>query len=145
MAIDITAAAIATIVSAATSAAVSLLIARNNIKKSLDDQLDGLLKIAIQYPYLESDSFTKAWTSKYDQNDEKHLRYEHYCTMLFNYLSRVAMHYKYKTEEIEKYVAIKNWVRCHAAYWRDPTDAYDTVDNYDKPFVEIIEKYLIGK
>lgn len=143
--LDITSAAIATIISATTSAAVALIIARGNARKYLDDQLDMLLKLAVQYPYLESDSFAKSWTSTYDPNDEKHLRYEHYCTLLFNYLSRVAEYYKYKRSDIEKYVALKSWVRCHAAYWRDPTDAYGTVDEYDKRFVALIENYLGGK
>lgn len=142
--LDITSAAIATIISATTSAAVTLGIARGNARKSLDDQLDTLLKLAIQYPYLESDSFAKSWTSKYDPDDEKYLRYEHYCTLLFNCLSRVCEHFKYKQTNIEQYVAIKSWVRCHAAYWRDPTDAYSTVDEHDRKFVALIESYLRG-
>ena len=142
---DITSAAIATIISAATSATVTLIIARSNAQKTLDDQLDSLLKIAVQYPYLESDAFASAWTSKYDPHDEKYLRYEHYCTLLFNYLSRVSKHYKYKVKKIEDYIAIKTWIRCHSAYWRDPTDSYGTVDEYDKPFVDLVESYLKGK
>lgn len=138
---DITSAAIATLVSAITSAAVALLIAGNNARKNLDDQLDGLLKISIQYPYLDSDSYTRTWTSKHD-GSERHERYEHYCTLLFNYLSRVCVHYKYDKKKIESYVAIKSWVRCHKNYWRDPTDAYSTTDEHDEQFVKLIESYL---
>ena len=43
---DITSAAIATLISAITSAIVTFLLAKFNSKKSLDDQLDGILKIA---------------------------------------------------------------------------------------------------
>jgi len=142
---DITSAAVATIISATTSATITLLIARGNARKSLDDKLDMLLGLAVQYPYLESDSFAKSWTSAYDPDDEKYLRYEHYCTMLFNYLSIVAGHFKYSKKRIEQYIAIKPWVRCHAAYWRDPTDEYATIDEYDKPFVDLIESYLTGR
>jgi hypothetical protein len=142
---DITSAAIATIISAITSAGVTLLLARSNAKKSLDDQLDGILKIAVQYPYLESKDFTNAWTSTYDRNDEKALRYEVYCTMVFNFLSRLAEYYKYDDKKIHEHVAVKPWVRIHAKYWKDPTDAYDNVDSYDDCFVSLIEGYLKGK
>lgn len=138
----LTAAAIATLVSALTSAIITLLIAKSNKKKAIDDQLDGLLKIAIQYPYLESEHFTSTWVSSFDKNEEKYLRYDVYCTMLFNFLSRLASHYKYSTKEIENYVAIKDWVRLHKKYWSDPTSAYENVDSYDKEFVNLINSYL---
>lgn len=142
---DITSAAIATIISAITSAGVTLLLARTNAKKSLDDQLDSILKIAVQYPYLESKDFTDAWKSTYDRNDERALRYEVYSTMVFNFMSRLAEHYKYDDKKIHEHVALKPWARIHAKYWRDPTEAYDNVDSYDQCFVALIEGYLKGK
>lgn len=142
---DITSAAIATLISAITSAVVALVIASFNTKKGLDDQLDAILKIAIQYPYLESKDFTNGWTSSYDRNDEKSLRYEVYCTMVFNYMSRLAKHYKYNESKIEEHVALKAWARIHSKYWVDPTEAYENVDTYDKPFVALIGSYLKGK
>ena len=62
---DITSAALATLISAITSAIVALLITNSNKKKSLDDQLDGILKIAIQFPYLESRDFGRFSFSRY--------------------------------------------------------------------------------
>lgn len=142
---DIPSAAVATVISAITSAAVTLLLAKSNAKKNLDDQLDSILKIAIQYPYLESKDFTNTWSSNYDRNDEKSLRYEVYCTMVFNYMSRLASYYKYNEKKIGEHVALKPWTRIHAKYWRDPTEAYENVDTYDQPFVDLIESYLKGK
>lgn len=142
---DITSAAIATLISAITSVTATLILANRNSMKSLDDQLDAILKIAIQYPYLESRDFTNRWKSSYDRNDEKALRYEVYCTLVFNYMSRISEHYKYKEKKIEEHVAIKSWARIHAKYWRDPTEAYENVDTYDRQFVELIEGYLKGK
>ena len=139
---DITSAAIATIISAATSSVISLLIVNSNKKKDLDNQLDGILKIAVQYPYLENSQFTDTWTSKFNVNDEKYLRYEIYCTLVFNYLSRLCSYYKFNETKIEKYLAVKDWVRLHKKYWKDPTDAYENTDSYDKDFVSLIEQYL---
>lgn len=139
---EITTAAIATLISALTSACVALLISKSNKKKDIDDQLDGILKIAIQYPYLESEYFTSTWKSDFDKNEEKYLRYDVYCTLLFNFLSRIASHYKFDKKKIEDYIAIKDWVRLHEKYWLDPTSAYENVDSYDKEFVSLINSYL---
>jgi len=141
---DITSAAIATIISATTSATVTLVLAKLNSKKHLDDQLDAILKIAVQYPYLECEDFTNQWTSDYDRDNEKFLRYEVYCTLIFNYLSRVGAFYKYDAQIIEKFLAAKSWVRLHGKYWIDPTEAYENVDSYDESFVKLIEGYLKG-
>jgi hypothetical protein len=142
---DLTSAAIATIISATTSATITLLLAKQNAKKQLDDQLDALLKIAVQYPYLESTEYNSSWTSSFDRTDEKHLRYDLYCTMVFNFLARLSSFHKYDIEKIESHVAVKAWARQHAKYWRDPTEAYENVDTYDKPFVNLIEGYLKGR
>ena len=141
---DITSAAIATLVSAITSASVTLLMALSNQRKHLDDQLDGILKIAVQYPYLESRQFCSSWKSDFDKNDEKYLRYEVYCTMVFNFLARLCDFYKYKEAKIEGHIAVKDWVRIHKKYWYDPTEAYENTDTYDEKFVALIEKYLRG-
>lgn len=138
----VTAAAIATIVSAATSATISLWINGNNQKKSIDDQLDGILKIAVQYPYLESERFTKSWSTNCESDDEKYLRYEIYCVLLFNFLCRISQYYKFEKKKIENYIAIKDWVRLHENYWKNPSSSYENVDSYDKKFVELINSYL---
>ena len=142
MDITITSATIASLISIIISSTISLVIANSNKKKGLDDQLDSLLKIAVQYPYLESQSFTNLWNSSFDQDDERMLRYDVYCILLFNYLSRVASHYKYSSSKIEAYVGIKDWVRLHKKYWEDPTSSYENIDGYDKEFVDLIKRYL---
>jgi len=139
---DITSAALATLISAITSAIVALLITKSNTKKSLDDQLDGILKIAIQFPYLESRDFAASWTSKCDKSDEKIVRYDVYCTLLFNYLSRVSSYYKFNQEKIEKNLALKDWARIHKNYWHDPLVPHENTDIYDSKFVDIIEKSI---
>ena len=142
MDVAISAALIATVSSTITSIVINLWITDSSSKKSIDDQLDAILKIAIEYPYLESEHFTNSWTSKFDRNDEKYLRYDIYCTLLFNYLSRVASHYKYKNNKIESYIAIKDWIRLHARYWNDPAVDYENIDSYDKSFTELVNSYL---
>ncbi|XDD44686.1 hypothetical protein AB3N58_17730 (plasmid) [Leptospira sp. WS60.C2] len=141
----LTSAAIATIISALTSAAISLYIASKNNKKYLDDQLDAILKIAVQYPYLENRSFTKTWSSKIDQNDEKYLRYDAYCTLLFNYLERLCKYYDFNLEKVNSHISIKEWVRLHKEYWNDPLEIFENIDTYDKKFRSLIEEFLNGR
>jgi hypothetical protein len=93
--IDITSAAIATIIAAITSTLVTLIINRTSYKRELDNQLDSILKLALQYPYLENKEFTNKWFSKYDLSDDKSLRYEIYATLVFNYLLRFSKYYGY--------------------------------------------------
>lgn len=87
---DITAAAIATVISSGVATFVALQLNKANAKKSLNEQLDGIIKIAIQYPYLESNVFADTWTTNKDSQDEKYLRYDNYCNLVFNYLSRLC-------------------------------------------------------
>lgn len=139
---DITSAAIATMISTTISASVAIWTTRFNKQKNLDDQLDAILKIAIQYPYLESEEFVNSWDSKLCTNDEKFLRYDLYCHLLFNYFERVAKYLNYDKEKIENYFTLKEWVRLHSKYWRDPPNKYENVDGYDKNFVSLINSYI---
>jgi hypothetical protein len=142
MEFSITSAAIATLISALTSASITLWLNKNNAKRHIDDQLDAILKISVQYPYLESQTFTSTWIDEKNSNEEKYLRYDVYCTLLFNYLSRVATFYRYDKKKIENYIAIKDWVRLHKEYWLNPTSSYENIDSYDDKFRTLINYYI---
>lgn len=139
---DITAAAIATIISSGVATCVAIIINKTNGKKSLHDQLDSIIKIAIQYPYLESRAFTSTWTSNKDSEDERYLRYENYCTLIFNYLERLCKFYKYNTTKIESHLNVKDWIRVHEQCWQSPSDPYENKDSYEEKFKKVIESYL---
>lgn len=132
----------AAVISAITSWLVTLWLARQDRKKRIEDKLEMILKIAVEYPYLESEAFTQSWKPGFDQSDEKLLRYDMYCTLLFNYLSNVAKHFKYDPVKIEREIAVKDWVRLHGNYWQNPTSSYENIDSYDKEFVQLINSYL---
>jgi hypothetical protein len=142
--IMIESAAIATVISSVIATLVSVLLNRRSEKKSLDSQLNEILDIAIQYPYLENKVFTENWTSKYNTSDEKALRYELYATRVFNYLSLLAKFHRYNFEKIEKELAVRAWVRLHKKYWYDPTVPNENIDTYDKPFVNMVNNCLSG-
>ncbi|MEZ5082865.1 MAG: hypothetical protein R2750_05390 [Bacteroidales bacterium] len=60
---DITTAAIATLISSSVATIVAISSNRSNRIKNLNDQLDSIIKIGIQYPYLENPEFTNTWSA----------------------------------------------------------------------------------
>jgi len=139
---DITAAAIATIISSSVATTVTLVINRKNEIRSLNEQLDSIVKIAIQYPYLESSEFASTWIENKHSNDEKYLRYDNFCTLIFNYLSRLCAYYNYDKKRIEKHLNIKDWIRVHRLCWENPSTPFENADGYSKEFRELITSYL---
>ncbi len=142
MEFSVSSAILAAIISALTSALVNHVNNKQSKKRQLDDQLDSILKIAVQYPYLESTIFTLTWNIKKDSNEEEYLRYDIYCTLLFNYLERLASHYSFNRRKIEDEIAIKDWVRIHKDYWLNPISSYENIDSYDTKFKSLINDYL---
>lgn len=139
---DITAAAIATIISSGTAAFVAIRLNKSNAKKALNDQLDGIIKIAIQYPYLENQLFADTWTANKDSQDEKYLRYDNYCTLIFNFLSRLCEHYKFDKTKIEQHLNVKEWIRLHSQCWKNPSTPFENADGYSERFKAFIDTYL---
>jgi hypothetical protein len=139
---DITAAAIATLISSCVATIVTLLINKNNSVKNLNDQLDDIIKIAIQYPYLESPGFTNTWNENKGKDDEKYLRYENYCTLIFNYLERLCKFYKFDKSKIENFMNVKDWIRLHKDCWYNPSITFENANGYSKKFKETIDSYI---
>ncbi|HWZ13908.1 MAG TPA: hypothetical protein VNW95_01630 [Mucilaginibacter sp.] len=140
--IDITAAAIATLISSVVATTVAIKINNYNSVKSLNDQLDNILKIAIQYPYLESPTFCDTWIANKGSEDDRYLRYENYCTLIFNYLERLCTFHKFNLKNIEKKLNVKGWIRVHKACWQQPSVPFENADSYDTRFRNIIDNYI---
>lgn len=138
----LTAAIVSGIISAITSFIVTKLMDKSNKKDNIDNELNDILSIAIQYPYLEERIFIKNWDANRNIQNTKHLRYEIYATRVFNYLSRLAKFHRYNPNKIERYIDIKNWLRYHKEYWKNPPDQYENIDGYNEKFKEFINKYI---
>lgn len=138
----LTSAFVSGIISAITSFLVTKLMDKSNKRESLENQLDNILKIAIQYPYLEDRAFIESWDQNRNVNDEKFLRYEIYTTLLFNYLSRLSLLFKYDKKKIENMIDIKTWVRDHREYWKNPPKQFENLDGYGENFCNLINKYI---
>jgi hypothetical protein len=140
--IDITAAAIASVISSAVATTVAFRINKGNQKKSLDDQLDNILKISIQYPYLESSVFTATWNENKNSEDEKYIRYELYCTLVFNFMERLCKFYKFNHKKLSAHINLRDWIRIHKDSWLYPSDPVEHTDGYHPAFRKLIDHYL---
>lgn len=139
---DITAAAIATIISSSIATIVSLTINRENNLKNLNDQLDNILKISIQYPYLENPNFAMTWNENRNSTDETYLRYDNYCNLVFNYMERLCKYYKYEEKKIQNHINVKSWIRVHKDCWNNPSTPYENSDGYCEKFKTLVDTFL---
>lgn len=146
MKIDLNNALVAAIVSSVVSVIIAFIMriwqSRVDIRASLDAQLDSILKIAVQYPYLESESFTNSWKVNSKKVEEKYRRYEVYATLVFNYLSRVCAFFKYNEKKIYAYIDMKGWVELHHQYWHNPTKENENEQVYDEKFKKLVHAIL---
>lgn len=114
-------------------------------KKSIDElskELTKLLEYTIQYPYLEHPSITKTWKENRASQDEKYMRYDQFCNILFNFLSKLFSYFDGDAKKVEDFVDIKTWVRLHRQIWEYPADENENVDAYSKEFRSFINSYL---
>jgi hypothetical protein len=117
-----------------------------NKKQELTNELNKIIEISIEYPYVEDRDFAKNW-SKYKNGELveqkiEYLRYDMFCNRLYNHLHNVAEYYKYNKDKIENFVDIKSWVRIHKLNWQNPTDENENIDGYGQKFKDLINSYL---
>ena len=109
----------------------------------LHDELNKIIEIAIEYPYVESKKFTVHWNENKDSEDERYLRYDMYCNRLYNHLHNVFVFFEHDKQKIEDFVDIKSWIRLHKQNWQNPADENENIDGYDKEFRDYINSYII--
>ncbi len=127
---------------------VNYFIFRTNYKaseeKRFNDNLNQILSISIQYPYLEDFNFICTWTKNRNSSDDKYLRYDTYCIYNFNFLDRLCKYYRYNRKKIEHFVHVKEIIRTHASWWIHPKNEFDNIEGYSKEFRDFINSYLEG-
>jgi hypothetical protein len=142
----VTTPAIATTISVVVSVSVSYLINRKNNyfneERRIDEMLNQINMISIQYPYLEDRKFILEWGNNKDSSDDKFLRYDSYCIIVFNYLERLSAFYNYKTKKIERNVHISEIIKLHSEWWKSPTGDNENIEGYSKKFRIFVQKYI---
>lgn len=122
--------------------ATTILLEKQKREENLKVELNRILEIGIEYPYLESKPFTEEWVLNKLSQDEKYLRYDMYCNLIFNYLHHVFEHFDKDKSNVEKFVDIKTWIRLHKSNWENPVDENENIDGYDEDFRKFINSYI---
>lgn len=110
--------------------------------KKLEEKLDYLMSLAIQYPLFENEAFTKNWNGQTDLSNDNMLRYDVYSLMIFNYWANLAEYCNYDLEKINTIVALEPWVKIHKKCWRKPIIPNDNEETYDPKFVNLMNNIL---
>lgn len=126
----------------AKSAKTTISLYKQEKREKLIDKLNRILEIGIEHPYLESKNFTSKWNDHKDSDDERYLRYDMYCNLIFNYLNNVYEHFEFDKNKVEEFVDIKTWVRLHKHNWLNPIDENENIDGYDTSFKTFINSYI---
>lgn len=105
----------------------------------LNDNLNQILKIDLEYPIVEDSVFICRWSKEQNSNDKEHLQYRAYCIYVFNFLQNVCEYYNYNKESIEKFVDIKELAIEHKV-WLQASYKEDA-NGYPKIFIDFIESY----
>lgn len=128
---------------AAISTVMTYRLYRKEKKQKLNDKLDRILEIGIEYPYVENANFISRWVEEKNGQDEKYLRYDMYCNLMFNFLAALYAHYNGCKEDVEGFVDVKTWVRAHKLNWKHPVDPNENIDGYSPKFREFINSYIV--
>ncbi|WP_061266494.1 hypothetical protein [Leptospira interrogans] len=142
----LTFAAIVALVSMLFSGITSYLIALFNNKKSeekaLRDSLTQINNLNIQYPYLESKEYIVEFSSKI-KLEEKDLRYDSYCIIVFNYLERLSIFCKFNIAKMEEYVHVPELIIPHKYWWKKLIHTEFKQLGYHKKFIRIVNRIII--
>ncbi|MGX2948424.1 hypothetical protein [Frederiksenia canicola] len=117
-------------------------------KEKLKEQFNEILKISIEYPYLENKVFCESWdpSSLNQENYEKCIRYDNYAVLVFNHLEDVCIFYDFNETKIKsEHVDIRNWLKLHKKVWYNPlAGEIENNEGYSEDFRNFIQK-LIGE
>ncbi|TWV14435.1 hypothetical protein FQ707_04625 [Bacteroidaceae bacterium HV4-6-C5C] len=129
-------------IAATVTTIMTYMLYRKRRQQKLYEKLDRILEIGIQYPYVENSNFISQWLDYRTSQDEKYLRYDMYCNLIFNYLAAVYDHYKGNKKSIEDFVDVKTWIRAHQLNWKNPVEPNENIDGYSNKFRDFINSYI---
>ena len=89
-------------------------------KFRLNENLNKLLDIDLQYPFLEDSVFVARWKTNKKSNNDSALRYEYYCIYVFNFLQNVCEYYEYDKKRIDDFVDVDDLIGLHKSWWELP-------------------------
>ena len=106
-------------------------------KARLNDNLNKLLDVNLQYPFVDDSVYIARWNKDKDSNSDSSLRYQTYCEYVFNFLQDVCEYYNYDRKRIAKFVDIQDLIVNQKGWWFEP--AQRNAEAYPDEFKEFID------
>jgi len=111
-------------------------IENRDSKRYMRELLDGLIRISIEYPYLEDTKYTYNKNKSID--DEKYIRYDNYCCMVFNFIERLWKYTKGDKKKMNDIVYYNEYIYTHYQWWIDNYEL--NKEGYENGFLEFVEE-----
>ncbi len=108
-------------------------------KANVEAMLAKAIELAMEYPYLEQDSYCSAWPTP-PRADEDRERYDNYCCFIFNLIERAWVFEKRRAGPAEALAPIREYAWRHRRWW-NAEDA--NADGYDPKFVAYIDDLIV--
>jgi hypothetical protein len=106
---------------------ISGLSQKGNSFNRLDDELNNIVNTWVKYPYLEDEDFIIKYHKK-EADRMEGLRYDAYCTLVFNFVESLHKHFKGNKTRMGKYNEYPEMILVHKSWWAanqlDPLTAY---------------------
>jgi len=109
-----------------------------NEKSRLNDNLNKLLDVNLQFPFVEDSSFITSWVKNKNSNSDSSLRYQTYCEYVFNFLQNTCEYFGYDKNKIQDFVDVHDLIGQHKEWWNMPEQKNS--DSYPKPFRDFINE-----
>lgn len=110
-------------------------IKESNQKLDWQRDFNTLCQLVVMYPHVESEQYIKSWKPEY--TDTQALRYDAYCTMVFNFINKLWEASDKDMDEANRLVYITEYVDAHYYWWFNNADINKLA--YDKAFILAIE------
>jgi len=107
-------------------------------KDRLNNSLNKILDINLQYPFVEDSVFIAHWNLNKDSNSDSSLRYQTYCEYVFNFLQDACGYYKYNKKKIAAFIDLSDLILQHKEWWDLPEQQLS--DAYPKEFKQFINE-----
>jgi hypothetical protein len=111
-----------------------------NEEARLNDDLNKIFEMNLQYPYLEDSLFISRWDQRnYPDNDSSY-RYQTYCEYVFNFSEKVCEYYNYNKSKIDKFIDLEDLLIDHKIWWNLPEQKNS--NSYPERFKKFVDAYF---
>lgn len=107
----------------------------------LDDNLNKILDVSLQYPYVNDTVFIARWNLHKDSNSDSALRYDAYCEYTFDCLDNIADYNNYDQSKVDEYVDANDLIIGQKGWWDEPANQ----KSYSPEFIALVNKIYTEK